>query len=135
MIFRADRSTVGRDAGAASPIQTGEGVKIVHATERRRLVANLYREPACAVAVVLKCGACLALLILLAVIGAADGKDGIEQDGAHGAPHSAPPVKLSGSAAHRKEIFDGRRARFLANASGRDVASRSVVSHVDMRAP
>lgn len=106
----------------------------MNSTERQRLVSSLYREPACAVAVVLKCGVCLAVLILLALIGAVDGKDGFAQDARRGTPHSAPPAKLPGSAAHRKEIFDSRRARFLSNASGRDAAPGSLVSHADMRA-
>ncbi len=106
----------------------------MHSTERQRLVSTMSHEPAHALGVILKCGVCLALLILLAVIGSTNERDDIAQVRS-GPPLSASVAKMSSAAAHRKEVFDGRRAHFLGNASERDFAGQSLVSHADVVAP
>jgi hypothetical protein len=74
---------------------------------------TMYREaPVCA-GTAAKCGACLAFAALVAAIGA--GADGPDADPRHvaaiarGAPHAVNAVRVE---AHRKAVFDERRARF-----------------------
>jgi hypothetical protein len=85
--------------------------------------------------VVVKCGVCLALLILLAVIGSADEQDWTSQEVHGSAQPSASVAHGSSAAAHRKELFDSRRAKFSGNASGRGFAVRPLAAHADAAAP
>ena len=75
-----------------------------------------YPESASHLGLMLKCGVCLALVALLVVIGSGEEKAGTARDGRSDAAHPAAVTKSSTAAAHRKEVFDDRRARFEGNA-------------------
>ena len=65
-----------------------------------------------------KCAAGLAVIVLIAVIGATDrGDRGAVSHVAAGTPASVQPAQQ-----HRKQVFDGRRARFQGYAERRSVA-------------
>jgi hypothetical protein len=102
--------------------QFDERVDIMNTTKRQRLVSTLSDESTRALGVVLKCGICLALLTLLVVIGVSEEKVGVPADALDSVSHAASAAKLSGAAAHRKEVFDERRARFAGSASEHLVA-------------
>jgi hypothetical protein len=111
------------------------GVKIVTFTERQKMVPTHGPEPAYPLLVVLKCGVCLMLLILLTVIGSTGAKSRFAQDARSNASGSAPGARMAGSAAHRKEVFDARRANFSGNATQRDLTGRSLAGRVDADTP
>ncbi len=83
--------------------------------ERERLMRMMSDESAYGVATVLKCGVCIGLLALIAVIGfSARVNDA-------GTPVATSTTQQKTSAydgiraeAHRKQVFDERRARFQA---------------------
>jgi hypothetical protein len=118
-----------------SGINFDERVDIMNTTERQRLASTLSDEPAHALGVVLKCAVCLALLTLLVVIGGNQGKPDTAPEARVSAPHAASATKLTGAAAHRKEVFDERRARFAGNASERHVAKTAPVTDAQAYAP
>jgi hypothetical protein len=89
----------------------------MNTTERQRLASTMSNEPTHALGVVLKCGICLALLTLLVAIGGSWVNDGGATETRDSAPHATSAAKLTGAAAHRKEVFDERRARFDSNVS------------------
>ncbi|MEO8751731.1 MAG: hypothetical protein ABI624_03540 [Casimicrobiaceae bacterium] len=70
------------------------------------------KEPVPLLGLMLKCAACVALAALLVVIGSGDDKAGMAKDARSNTAHPAAVVNLSGAAAHRKEVFDERRAHF-----------------------
>lgn len=107
----------------------------MHSTERNRLVSTMTVKRARALGVVLKCGICLALLTLLLVIGNAREKDGVALEAGNGMPHSAAIAILPSAAAHRKEVFDDRRARYAGNATERTLAETAPVASVEAYAP
>jgi len=110
-------------------------VNIMQTTERKQLVSTMTVEPAHALGVVLKCGVCLALLTLLLVIGSFREDDGTAPEARGGAPHAAAVAGSSGAAAHRKEVFEERRARFAGNASNRTFAGVASVAPAEPYAP
>jgi hypothetical protein len=114
--------------GCPSRVNFNERVDIVNMTERQKLLSNMADAPTHAFAVVLKCAVCLALLTLLVVIGSTREKDGVAPEARGSAPHAMSAAKLSGAAAHRKEVFDDRRARFAGNAPERHVAGTAPVA-------
>jgi len=118
-----------------SGVNFNERVEIVNMTERRKLLSNMADAPTHALAVVLKCAVCLALLTLLAVIGSTPEKDGVVPEARGNAPHAMSAAKLSGAAAHRKEVFDERRVRFAGNAAERHVAKTAPIADAQANAP
>jgi hypothetical protein len=81
--------------------------------ERQRLMSRFANEPTRPVAAMIKCAVGLAVLALLAVIG--NGADsGDPRESIAGSTQSAP---AGAAGAHRKEVFDDRRARFSADAT------------------
>jgi hypothetical protein len=84
----------------------------MHTTERQQVVSTMTVEPARALGVVLKCGIYLALLILLMVIGSAREDDGVAPEARGSASQAQAVARLPAAAAHRKAVFDDRRARF-----------------------
>ena len=86
--------------------------------ERRRLLKAMDAEPVHARMVLAKCAAGLAVIILLAVIGA---RESVERGVAGGvAAPAAQPVQE-----HRKHLFDERRARFEGGARRPRMASEA----------
>jgi hypothetical protein len=83
----------------------------MQASELERLMQTMNDERAVRVGAAVKCGACLAFLALLAAIGAGagDGNAASRQAAYAAAAHAPNPVRAE---AHRKAIFDERRARF-----------------------
>ena len=107
----------------------------MNTTKRKGLVSILSDEPAYGLGVVLKCGVCLALLTLLVVIGVSEGTDGDRANARRTVPHAAPAAKLTAAAAHRKEVFDERRARFAGTASERPVDETASVAPAEAYVP
>ena len=107
----------------------------MNTTRRQRLVSTMSDEPTYALGVVLKCGICLALLTLLVVIGSTREEDGVASDARGSAPHAMAAAKFGGAAAHRKEVFDERRARFAGNASERSVGKTAPVADAQAYVP
>ncbi len=103
-------------------------------TERQRLISTMTVEPAHAVAAALKCGVCLALLTLLLVIGSTSKYDATASEARRSAP-AAAAARLPSAAAHRKAVFDDRRARFAGNASERTLAGRAQDAPAEAYAP
>jgi hypothetical protein len=112
-----------------------ERVDIMNTTERQRLLSTMADAPTQALAVVLKCAVCLALLTLLVVVGGNRETDGVAPGARGSAPYAASAAELSGAATHRKEVFDERRARFAGNASERRVAETAPAADVEAHAP
>ena len=87
-------------------------------SQRRWLLETLNIEPVQASLTLAKCAAGLAVIVLIAVIGATDrGDRGAVSHVAAGTPASVQPAQQ-----HRKQVFDGRRARFQGYAERRSVA-------------
>ncbi len=84
----------------------------MHRVERERLIRTAPGASASPLGSAVKCGACLGLLALLALIGSGIHDD----DAAPGAPGPGRAVALPhaavGATAHRKLVFEDRRARF-----------------------
>ena len=87
----------------------------------RRLLRELESEPLRTWAVLAKCGGGLAVVFLVALIGAgsADDRETIAR-----AKEAAPPAAQP-EQAHRQQVFDERRARFNNHAATRNLADRS----------
>jgi hypothetical protein len=83
----------------------------MQASERERLMQSMNDKRAVRVGAAVKSGACLAFLALLAVngAGAPDGDAASQQTASAAAAHAPNPVRAE---AHRKAVFDERRARF-----------------------
>jgi hypothetical protein len=79
--------------------------------ERQKLLRDMDREPASALGLVLKCSACLLILVGLAVIGSSPD---LESDAPFGAPGAGGPAqhRERASIADARKTFDERRARF-----------------------
>ena len=83
----------------------------MHAAERQRLMRTMSGEPMCAVGTAMKCAAGLAFLILLAAIGAsADGIGSAVPEASSVGRATASAAHDGASAAHRKLVFEERRA-------------------------
>ena len=81
-------------------------------TRRDRLMRTNCNEPAHAVATVVKCGACIAFLALLTVIGFSTGSREAVNPITTTAGRESTSAKVGVRAeAHRKQVFDERRAR------------------------
>jgi len=104
---------------------------MVHIFERQRLIRTLSHEPIHAFWTVSKCGTCLALLTLLMAVGGANADGGIAREMRRVVPDAASVVARSGVAAHRKEVFDGRRAHFMGNAPEPDIAVPALATHAE----
>ena len=107
----------------------------MHSKERQRLVSTMTVESGRAFGAVLKSGICLALLILLWVIGSAKNDDGVLPLASHSAPETAAVAIVPSAAAYRKEVFDDRRARFAGNASARSFARPESGAHAEPYGP
>ena len=92
------------------------------AMQRRRLPSTGAHEPARVLGALLKFGICLALVVLVAAIGG--GKDPQQAPSAMHAfvADFASTAEPATAAAHRKEVFAARRARFVSETRGRDLA-------------
>jgi len=80
----------------------------MHTYERARLMQTMNDERAVRVGTAVKCGACIAFLALLAAIGAAGGDVTPKHSAIVERAHTPNPVRAE---AHRKAVFDERRAR------------------------
>lgn len=100
-------------------------------SERQSLNSTMAHEPASALGAVLKCGVCLALMTLLVVIGSTPGNEDAGNGARNRAPDSKFAAKASAAAAHRKEVFDARRAHFADRASGGDAAGMPPVTRAE----
>ena len=79
------------------------------AVERRRLLRSMHAEPVRAWMILARCAAGLAVIALIAAIGVSDRVDpGV----AGAAVPAATPRPGQAAQAHRKQVFDERRARF-----------------------
>ena len=107
----------------------------MHSKERQRTVAAMTCESARALGVVVKCSICLALLTLVLVIGSVRENDGATPEAGNGAPHAAAVAMQPSAAAHRKAVFDDRRARLAGNASERTLAETAPAASVEAYAP
>jgi hypothetical protein len=107
----------------------------MHTTERQQVVSTMTVEPARALGVVLKCGVCLALLILLMVIGSAREDDTAAPQVRGSASQAQAVARLPAAAAHRKAVFDDRRARFEDTDSERIVAGMAPGAPAEPYAP
>jgi len=107
----------------------------MHSRERQRLVSTMTVDRAHALGVVLKCSVCLALLTLLLVIGSAREDDGTAPAAAGSALHAAAVPIVPSAAAHRKAVFDDRRARFAGDAHDRVLAGAVPVAPTEPYAP
>ena len=103
-------------------------------SERERLVSTMSHEPASALGIVVKYGGCVALAALL-IVAAVRGNEDVAGDARASASYSEPAAKASTAAAHRKEVFDARRARFAAKASGLDAAGITPITRAEAFAP
>ncbi len=104
-------------------------------TERQRLVSTMSVAPTYGLGSVLKCGICLAFLLLLVAIGSAREQAPIAQEARKDAPHSKSAAGMYGAAAHRKEVFDGRRAKLMSKASEPGVTGPTLPARADVVAP
>lgn len=88
--------------------------------QRRRLLRELESEPLRTWVVLAKCGGGLAVIALIALIGAgsADDHEAIAR------AKEAPPPAVQPAQAHRQQVFNERRARFSEGHSPRNVASQ-----------
>ena len=81
-------------------------------TRRDRLMGMNSNESAHAVATVIKCGACIGFLALLTVIGFSTGSREVVNPITTTAGRESTSAKVGVRAeAHRKQVFDERRAR------------------------
>ncbi len=87
----------------------------------RRLLRELESEPLRTWAVLAKCGGGLAVIVLVALIGAgsADDRETIAR-----AKEAAPPA-VQPAQAHRQQVFNERRQRFNGGNAPRNVAGPS----------
>lgn len=92
----------------------------MHGTERDRLTSSMRAEPAFRLGRKLTCVAGLAVLLLLAAIG---GQDTDVANGPDARESATRPVAVARTPeAHRKEVFDARRAASGTNSLHRDLA-------------
>jgi hypothetical protein len=98
--------------------------------EHKRSILSMPHGPRRALWVVLKCGLCLAALMLLVEVGNA-----FEQDRVPQVAHKVGSYSASRVETHRKEVFDGRRAVFMRHSSNRDTAGSAPATHSDMVTP
>lgn len=87
--------------------------------QRQRLMPTTAHEPARAVGALLQCAICMAFVTLLALIGSGSAPQEPPPATHALASRTDSPAKTSTAAAHRKEVFDGRRARFANEAPER----------------
>lgn len=69
-------------------------------------------EPGVRVGLVLKCAVCVAVVVLLVVIGSGEDKPGTTKEARGNAVPPPAFTQSSSAAADRKDVFDARRARF-----------------------
>lgn len=103
--------------------------------QRERLIRTMAGEPAFRLGVALKCGAAIAVLILLAAIASDDGD--VTQVPAAGIALQRPGgmARMYGAEAHRKEVFDVRRAASRRYPTDRDIAGYSPTDTGTVPAP
>jgi hypothetical protein len=80
---------------------------MISAQERRRLLRAMHAEPVRAWMVLARCAAGLAVIALIAAIGASDS---VGQDVSRNVAPAATPHSGQTAQAHRKQVFDERRA-------------------------
>jgi hypothetical protein len=94
-------------------------------SERKQLLDTMYQEHVNAAVILAKCGAGLAIVVLLVTMVASDGRvtDNSATQGTTPPRAAAAGMRVE---EHRKQVFDGRRQRFQGNAEQRSVASEAV---------
>ncbi len=94
-------------------------------SERKQLLDTMYQEHVNPAAILAKCAAGLAIVVLLVTMGASDGR---VMDGSAAQGTTPPRAAAAGMRAeeHRKQVFDERRQRFQSIAEQRSVASQAV---------
>lgn len=95
--------------------------------ERKRLLDTMYQEHVNPAAILAKCVAGLAIVVLLVTMVVSDGR---VMDGSAAQVTTPPRAAAAGMRAdeHRKQVFDERRQRFQRNTEQRSVASKAVES-------
>lgn len=81
-------------------------------TERQRLMRQFGGEPALRARAVAKCAAGMLILLLLVLLAAGSGDDGGIDRAARANADGAIATAAPRAEAHRKQVFDERRARF-----------------------
>jgi len=97
-------------------------------TERQHLIETMSQPPMRPLAAVLKCVACLAFLFLLVIIGNSRDDAALGERARPAAARVSPSGQASDAEAHRKELFDTRRARFTGHPPEGDVADSTKVT-------
>ena len=89
--------------------------------QRRRLLRELESEPLRTWAVLAKCGGGLAVILLVALIGAgsADNRETVAR------AKEAPPPAVQPAQEHRQQVFNERRQRFNEDNAPRNVAGQA----------
>lgn len=100
-------------------------------TERQRLMRQFGDEPALPARAVAKCGAGLVILLLLALIAAGSGDEGGIDRAARANADGAIATVAPRAEAHRKQVYDERRARFEA---GNPVPAEEMLARVERAA-
>ena len=97
---------------------------MVSSHERHKLMRNFRREPACVLALMLKCVAGLLIIAGVALIGAQTDLSGdVAADRLHAQRHD------SASLAHGKRLYEERRARFESRPNAGGAVMRSSLSN------
>ena len=82
----------------------------MHSAERATIMRAMSAEPLSTAAAAMKCGAALAIITLLAVIGSS-ADDAVAPPPADAVHPTAATATLGVSAAHRRQVFEERRTR------------------------
>jgi hypothetical protein len=85
---------------------------MLNINERQRLIRQVGDEPALLARGAAKCAAGLLILVLLALIAAGSGDEGGIDRAARANADGAIATAVPRAEAHRKQVFDERRARF-----------------------
>jgi hypothetical protein len=93
------------------------------ASERRRLLDTMHQERVNPAAILTKCAAGLAIIVLLATMVVSDGRV-VDGTAAQGTTPSRAAVAGVRTEEHRKQVFDERHQRFQGDAEQRSVASK-----------
>jgi hypothetical protein len=107
----------------------------VNTAERQQLVRAMSSEPTRVYGDIVKCGVFFAVLASILLIDIAPEISGAAQAARGSGDHPAFAAKSSPAAAHRKEVFDARRARFEGNAAKRHTGETALATHSAIVAP
>jgi hypothetical protein len=108
----------------------------MNTVKRNELIRNAYGKSAMPAAAIAKCGVCVAFVALFAWIGAGPGEDAAVASAGR-APEGGAAAAVVGdrAAAHRKQVFDERRARFDGFTSANVAIASLPGGHADFVAP